>query len=342
MRDLAALPKAELHVHLEGSMRIGTVRELADRHGKRLPSALGRDGWRFDGFLDFIDQYGEVCGLLNDLDDFRRIAVEFCEDLAEQGVRYAEAVFSPAQHAGRLGDWTGPIDAVLDGFAAGERDRGVVCRLTPDVVRDFGREPAEATLEVAIRYAGRGVVALNCAGSERFPIAPYADLFQRAREAGLHSTPHAGEWAGPESVWDTLEHLAPERIGHGVRSIEDPDLVKHLADAGIPLDVCPSSNVATGVYGSLEEHPFPKLRDAGVLVTLNSDDPGMFGSWLADEYRLARERFRLDDSALADVARNSVRGSFAQDDLKTSILAGIDAWRSGPEAPASAAATSAP
>jgi adenosine deaminase len=327
MRDLVTLPKAELHIHLEGSIRVETVRELAERRGVASPSALDADGvWRFDGAEHFIDQYGAVCNLLHDLDEFRRIAYELCEDLSTQGVRYAEVVFSPAQHAGRLGDWFGPIEAVLDGFIAGERDTGMIARVEPDVIRDMGMELAEETLQVALKYVGRGVVSLNCAGSERRPIAPYADIFRRAVEGGLHSTPHAGEWSGPENVWDTLEHLRPERIGHGVRAIEDPRLVQRLAELAIPLEVSPSSNVATGVYPALEDHPFPRLRDAGVVVTLNSDDPAMFGSWVNDEYRVAREVFGYPDEDLADIAAASVSASFADDDVKQRMLRDIDAW----------------
>jgi adenosine deaminase len=327
MRDLVALPKAELHIHLEGSMRVETIRDMADRGGVVLPSALDADDrWRFDGPEHFIDQYGAVCDLLHDLDDFRRIGSELCEDLAAQGVGYAEVVFSPAQHAGRLGDWFGPIEAVLDGFAAGERDTGVIARVEPDVIRDFGVEQAEEVLQVALKYVGRGVVSLNCAGSERRPIAPYADIFRRAVEGGLHSTPHAGEWSGPANVWDTLEHLRPERIGHGVRSIDEPRLVDRLAELAIPLEICPSSNVATGVYPSLDDHPFPRLRDAGVVVTLNSDDPAMFGSWVSDEYRVARDVFGYDDVDLAGIAAAGVHASFADDDVKERMLRGIDAW----------------
>ena len=327
MRDTVTLPKAELHIHLEGSMRIETVRELADHRGVAPPSALDADGvWRFDGSEHFIDQYGAACNLLRSLDDFRRIAYELCEDLEVQGVRYAEVVFSPAQHAGRLGDWFGPIEAVLDGFDAGERDTGVIARVEPDVIRDLGVEQAEEVLQVALKYVGRGVVSLNCAGSERRAVAPYADIFRRAVEGGLHSTPHAGEWSGPRNVWDTLEHLRPERIGHGVRSIEDPRLVARLAELAIPLEVCPSSNVATGVYASLEDHPFPRLRDAGVVVTLNSDDPAMFGSWVNDEYRVARDTFGYGDADLAGISAAGVRASFADDDVKERILAAIDAW----------------
>jgi adenosine deaminase len=327
MRDLAALPKAELHLHLEGAMRIGTIHELADRQGLALPTGLTTEGWRFAGFLDFIDQYVAMCSLMNDLDDFRRLAHEVCEDLAATGVRYAEAVFSPSNHAGRLGgDWFGPIEAVLDGLAAGERDTGVVVRLDPDIVRDLGLEQADKVLEVALKYAGRGVVALNAAGSERTDVGAFARHFRAAKEAGLKSVPHAGEWAGPENVWATLEAYDPDRIGHGVAAANDSELVSRLADLGIPLEVCPVSNVGTGVFASLAEHPFERLRAAGVVVTLNSDDPPMFGAWLTDVYEAARATWGYADEQLAEIARTGVRASFADDDIKARILRGIDGW----------------
>ena len=330
MRDPSTLPKAELHVHLEGSMRIGTVRELADRQGTALPLGViesqGQWSWRFEGPLNFIEQYGAVCSLMSELDDFRRLGYEFCQDLAVAGVRYAEAVFSPANHAGRLGDWDGPIEAVADGLAAGRRDFGPVVKLAPDVVRDFGLEEAERTLQVALRHMDDGVIALNCAGSETTGIQPFADLFRRAKEGGLRSVPHAGEWAGPQNVWETLKHYAPDRIGHGVRAIEDPRLVEHLAQLGIPLEVSPLSNIATGVFASLMEHPFDRLRRAGVVVTLNSDDPAMFGAWLGDVFRAARGAWTYDDAQLADIARAGVMASFADDEMKSAILVEIDGW----------------
>lgn len=330
MRDLSALPKAELHIHLEGAMRIATVRELADRAGRPLPSGLHDGRWRFAGHLDFIDQYVALCSLITELDDFRRLAYEVTQDLAANGVRYAEAVFSPSNHADRLhGDWFGPIEAVLDGLAAGERETGTVVRLGPDIVRDLGIEHADRVLEVALKHAGRGVVALNCAGSERTDIGPFARHFRAAKEAGLRSIPHAGEWAGPANVWATLERYEPDRIGHGVRAIEDPILVRELADRGIPLEVCPVSNVRTGVYASLAEHPFVRLRDAGVVVTLNSDDPPLFGAWLADVYAAARDAWSFTDEDLAEIARTGVRASFAGGDVKAGIERGIDAWLGG-------------
>jgi len=326
MRDLRALPKAELHIHLEGSIRVETLRELADRSGGPLPHGLRGDTWRFDGFLDFIQNYTEACALLSRPEDFRRLAEEFCADLALAGVPYAEAVFSPANHAARLQDWFGPLEAVLDGLEAGRRDHGVLVQVCPDVVRDLGMDEAERTLEVATKFAGRGVVGLNAAGSERAPVAAFASVFARARDAGLRSVPHAGEWAGPENVWQTLEHYAPDRIGHGVRSIEDPHLVEELATRGIPLEIAPVSNVATGVYASLDDHPFSRLRDAGVVVTLNSDDPSMFGGWVDGVFEVARDTWGLSDDTLAELAAAGVRASFADDGMKANLLAGIDAW----------------
>jgi adenosine deaminase len=327
MRDLQTLPKVELHIHLEGSMRASTLRELADRDGTPLPHGLGQTGWRFDGPLDFIDNYFELCRVLATPDDFRRLGEEVCEDLAATGVRYAEAVFSPGNHAHRLGeDWFGPIEAVLDGLAAGERTHGVRVRLTPDIVRDMGMDHARRTLDVALRFAGRGVVALNCAGSERTGLEPFAPLFRRAKEAGLRSVPHAGEWAGAENVWATLEHYLPDRIGHGVHAIEDPALVELLAERAIPLEVCPVSNIATGAYASLADHPFQRLRDAGVIVTLNSDDPELFGGWLTDVYEAARDTWVLEDEDLAGLARAAVDASFADEEMKRRLEGDVDAW----------------
>ena len=327
MRDLRTLPKAELHLHLEGSVRVATLRELADRDGAPLPHGLQGDRWTFGGPMDFIDNYLELCQLFGRLDDFRRLAIECCEDLAATGVRYAEVVFSPGNHARRLGDdWFGPIEAVLDGLAVGAREHGVAVQLCPDIVRDNGMDDAERTVDVAIRYAGRGVVALNCAGSEQTAVEPFAPLFRRVRDEGLRSVPHAGEWAGPDNVRATIEHLHPDRIGHGVRAADDPSLVEALAARALPLEVCPVSNVATGAYPDLAAHPFPVLRDAGVVVTLNSDDPAMFGGWLTDVFVAARDAWGYGDETLADIARTAVDVSFAQDDSKATLRDAIAEW----------------
>ena len=332
MRDLRTLPKAELHIHLEGAMRVDTLRELADRQGLPLPSGLGQDGWTFRDGGDFIEQYTAMCRLLNDLDDFRRVGHEVSQDLAATGVLYAEAVFSPSNHAARLGeDWYGPIEAVLDGLGAGARAFGAIVQLTPDIVRGEGPVVADRVLEVALRFAGHGVVALNCAGSERPGIEPLEAYFRAAKEAGLGSTPHAGEWAGPQNVWDTLEAFAPDRIGHGISAAQDPALMRAIADRGVVLDLAPLSNVATAAVPSLAEHPFPRLRDAGVVVTLNSDDPPMFGdAWLTDVYAAAAGAWQLTDAELAGIARAGVRASFADVATKVELERGIDAWLATP------------
>jgi adenosine deaminase len=332
MRDLRTLPKAELHIHIEGSIRPATLRDWASRDGVAIPHGLTADDrWRFEGPLDFIDNYLELCRLLAKPDDFRRMGEEFCADLAATGVRYAEAVFSPANHAARLGgDWHGPIEALLDGLEAGHRRSGVKVGLCPDIVRDVGLEEAERTLEVAIAYAGKGVVALNAAGSERAPVAPFAPFFRRAKEAGLRSVPHAGEWAGPRNIWETLEHYDPDRIGHGIAAARDPMLMERLAELRIPLEVSPVSNVATGVFASLREHPLPLLRRSGVIVTLNSDDPSMFGAWLTEVFVAARAAWDLSDETLAGLARAGVDASFADESTKAELRRGIDGWLAGP------------
>jgi adenosine deaminase len=327
MRDLRSLPKAELHLHLEGSVRMQTLRELADRDGTPLPRGFDGGRWTFDGPGDFIDNYLELCTAFRRLDDFRRLAIECCADLATTGVRYAEVVFSPGNHARRLGDdWDGPIEAVLDGLAIGAREHGVTVRLCPDIVRDDGLEEAARTADVAIRHAGRGVVALNCAGSEQTDIAPFAPMFRRARDAGLRSVPHAGEWAGADNVRATIEHLRPDRIGHGVRAVDDPTLVAELAATRLPLEICPVSNVATGAYPTLDAHPFPGLRDAGVIVTLNSDDPSMFGGWLSDVFAAARDVWALTDDDLVSIAQAAVDVSFAGETIKADLTGGIASW----------------
>ena len=198
--------------------------------------------------------------------------------------------------------------------------------LCPDIVRDVGLEEAERTLEVALAYAGRGVVALNAAGSERAPVAPFGPFFRRAKEAGLGSVPHAGEWAGPENIWETLEHYAPDRIGHGVSAARDPRLMERLAADRIPLEISPVSNVATGVFASLDVHPLPALRNAGVIVTLNSDDPSMFGAWLTDVFSAARAAWNFDDGDLAGLALAGVQASFADAATKTRLREEIAAW----------------
>ncbi len=329
MRDLLALPKVELHVHLEGSMRAATVVELAGRYGVELPEGL-RDGrYVFRDFRHFIDEWVAGLACLRTPDDVHRIALEFCEDEAAQGVRYAEVSFSLPDHAARLDDWDAALWAVLEGFAEGERLFGIVCRPYVDVVRGIDLELSRRAMRTAVRFAHRGVIGIGLGGEERFPPEPYADIFGEAREAGLRSIPHAGETHGPTSIRAAIVTLGADRIGHGIGILEDAALVDEVRERGIGLDVCPTSNVMTRSVPSIAEHPLPQMLEADLLVTLNSDDPSMFGSRVSEEYAKVRDALGLEDRALAELARNGVRASFVDEATKRQLERAIDAWLGG-------------
>jgi adenosine deaminase len=326
-RSLRELPKVDLHVHLEGSIRPSTLRDLAAAHGCAVPPGLAGDRWAFADFEDFINNYVAAYACLQGEHDLRRVAYEFCQDEASEGVRYAEVTFTLTGHAVLADDWDMPVLAVLAGFADGERDFGIRCRLVLDCVHGFPVELAQSTLASALRHRDEGVVALGLGGDEKQPVDELMEVFRRARDEGLHSVPHAGETGGPENVRRAIDQLGAERIGHGIRALEDDDLVKALRDRNIPLEVCPTSNVATGVVASIEEHPFTRLRDAGLTVTLNSDDPGMFASLLAGEYELARSVFCLGDDAIVEVAMAGVEASFLDERAKAELVREIAVWK---------------
>ena len=237
---------------------------------------------------------------------------------------------TPAGHARRLGSWEGPLEAVLDGFAAGRRDFGIACQLVLDIARGVPLERAQPTVDLASRYADRGVVGLGLGGSESArPAEAFESFFAQAVRCGLPSVPHAGEACGPESVWEAVTVLQAERIGHGIRSVEDEALLERLRDLGIVLEVCLTSNVFTKAVSSVADHPLPRLIDAGVLVTLNSDDPAMFASPISREYAVARSAFDFSDDELAGLAAAGIRGSFAPSTMKNRLLSELDAWLIG-------------
>jgi adenosine deaminase len=324
--DLRELPKVDLHVHLEGSMRPTTVVELADRYGVELPDGLREGRYEFRDFRHFIDEWLAGLACLREPEDFRRIAVEFCEDEAAQGVRYAEVSFSLPDHRDRVRDWDETLAAVLDGFAEGERRSGIVCRTYVDVVRGIEMAHSHRAMEVAAAHVERGVIGIGLGGEERYPPEPYADIFREGRARGLRSIPHAGETAGPASIRGAVEALGAERIGHGIRVLEDPALVEVLRERGIGLDVCPTSNVMTRSVPGLAEHPLPAMLEAGLTCSLASDDPSMFHAFLTDEYELCRRELGFDDERIAELARGGVRASFAPEEIKADLEAGIASW----------------
>jgi adenosine deaminase len=326
MRDLTALPKVDLHAHFQGSVRLATLRELVAQTGRDLPPSLVGDRYEWKDFFDFLTQYGVVAGAVMAGNAYHRVAMEICEDYAAQGVPYAEVTLSLTGQSISSGDMDGPLVAALEGFEAGREAFGTECRLIVDHPRGFPIEYADQLLDAALRHRDRGVVALGLAGPEAQSGAPVAEVFHRARAEGLHSVPHAGEATSAASIREALDMLMPERIGHGIRAIEDEALMAELRDLAIPLEVCPTSNVVLGNVASFDEHPLLRLIDAGVTVTLNSDDPAMFHSNLLEEYEVARTVFGLSDESIAGLARAGVRASFASDTLKQEMEAGIDNW----------------
>ena len=317
---LRAAPKAELHVHLEGAIQPATLLELAGRNGVILPadSVEGLRRWfTFRDFSHFIEVYIAVTRCLRAADDYELIAYEFGAEMARQNVRYAEVTFTPATHHFLLGiPHATYFGGLTRGRARARADFGVEIAWIFDMAHnpaDPARTRANAayTLGVAVEGMNDGVVAFGLAGIEAgHSFENIAPWFDEARAAGLHSAPHAGETMGPESVWGAIQALGAERVGHGVRAVEDPTLVAHLAERGIPLEICPTSNVRTGVYHSLAAHPLPDLHAAGVTITINSDDPPLFNTALNDEVVLLADPFALDVPAIDKVLLNAVRHSF--------------------------------
>ena len=324
MRDLLSLPKAHLHVHLESTVRWGTLQEIGAANGVEVP---GR-ATSFGDFASFFAQNDLVRACLRRPADFRRIAYEFCADEAAQGVRYAEVSFTAAGHGERLGDLAMPLKAVLEGLDAGQAAFGIECRLLLDHSRRRSVERAWRTLDLA-RGHDR-VVAVGLAGDEAHAGDPFTDVFAAARDTGLHVVHHAGEGEGPASIRQALGPGRAERLGHGIRVLDDPDLVAEVRERRIPLEVCPSSNVALGFASSLAGHPLPRLVDAGLVVTLNTDIPSLIDTPLATEYARVRDTFGYDDSALAALAEASVNASFAPPATKARLRQDISAWLTRP------------
>ncbi len=342
LRDgfVAGLPKAELHVHHVGSASPRMVSELAARHprqgnGHRVPSDLEelRQFFEFRDFAHFIEVYLAVVDLVNTPEDIRFLTYEIAREMSEaQSIRYAELTCTPYTSVLPLDPDRGMAieaytEAIEDARLAAERDFGLVLRWIYDIPGESGLPAADATMRFALDHAPEGLVGFGLGGPEvGVDRAQFKPHFDAARAAGLHSVPHAGETTGPETIWTSLLDLGAERIGHGTSAAQDPALLAHLAAEGIPLEVCPSSNVATRAVPSLAEHPLPMFVEAGVVVTINSDDPPMFGTTLNKEYDVAADLLGLDEAGVADLARAAVRASWAPADVQQRILGEIDSY----------------
>jgi adenosine deaminase len=332
-RDLRTLPKAHLHLHFTGSMRHATLVELARRDGIVLPDALVEE-WppRLSaadekGWFRFQRLYDVARSVLRTEDDVRRLVREAAEDDVLDGGRWLEIQVDPSGYAARFGGITAFTDLVLDAVREASASTGLGMAVV--VAANRTRHPLDArTLaRLAVQYAGRGVVGFGLSNDERRgTTSEFAPAFAIAERAGLVLTPHGGELLGPGSVRACLEDLHADRLGHGVRVAEDRDLLDRVASAGVPLEVCPVSNVALGVYSYLTSVPLPELLEAGAQVALGADDPLLFGSRLAAQYATMRAAHGLSDLTLAELARMSVRASAAPEDVKKRLLGDIDAW----------------
>ena len=316
---IRVMPKVELHVHLEGAIQPSTVLELARRNHIELPfqdEIALRKSFAYRDFDHFIETFIMITRCLKTVEDYELIVYEFGAEMARQNVRYAEVTVTPSTHH-RLGI---PHDTWFSGLQHGrsrvQSDFGITINWIFNIVRKWADSTATVPMadyvtQVAIEGKNDGVVALGLAGSEAdAPPEAFTHWFEQARAEGLHSVPHAGEMAGPESVWGAILALGAERIAHGVRAIEDPKLVEYLVNHCLPLDITPTSNIQLGVYSDYASHPLPQLYGAGAIVTISTDDPPLFNITLSEEYALLATRFGLDINAIDQIVLNGVRSSF--------------------------------
>ncbi len=321
------VPKAELHLHIEGALEPELAFACARRNGITLPYAGVEDlrsRYDFTDLQSFLDLYYTGMAVLRTAQDFTDLADSYLDRARRQGVRHAEVFFDPQAHTSR----GVALETVLDGLEAslssGERRHGISTRLIACFLRDRGPDEAMATFDALLPHAHRITgVGLDSAEVGHPPDA-FAPVFARAREAGLHLVAHAGEEGPPEYVWQALDVLGVDRVDHGIRAAEDPALLRRLASDRIPLTVCPLSNVRLRCVDTLDRHCLPTLVDAGALVTINSDDPTYFGGYVGDNFRAVQRDLGFGDTALREFAANSVRASFLDADARSRLLAEID------------------
>jgi adenosine deaminase len=308
------MPKVELHVHLEGSILPRTLIQLAQRNHISLPfddEASMTELYRFHNFEHFLDTYMTITRCLRTEDDYRLIAYEFGCECARQNIRYAEVTFTILTNVSFTGlSWQEILQGLNFGREQANKEFGVRWQWIFDIVRNLP-DTQDRVLDIALSAREMGVIALGLGGSEDgYPPDLFVSTFAHAKSEQLHRAPHAGEIAGPQSVWSAIKLLQAERIGHGVRSIEDPDLIDYLRSNTIPLEICPTSNVCLKVYPDFAHHPLRKLWDAGLMLTVNSDDPPMFGTDLNGEYRVLVKHFDFTQSELEQISLNAIHASF--------------------------------
>lgn len=329
--DLArirSLPRAEVHVHLEGCFEAALLDQWARRHGKALPRPVERL-FDFQGLADFLEFLDWACGLVRTREQLAEAAYAFSRRIGDSGAGYADLIVNPTHWRHWITRLPAMVDALDAGFRAAEQEGLPRVGLCVSLLRTQSGEAAAQVVDELVALRHPRVVALSIDGNEATAgrTGPrFAEAFRRAAAAGLRRTVHAGESSGPEGVRDAIELLGADRIDHGVRAIEDPAVVALLVDRQVPLGVCPSSNLVLKVYPSLGAHPIDRLRRAGVPVSINTDDPALLGTSLEREYALCAEAFGWGDEVLRDIARTSIGASFADETLKAELRARLARW----------------
>jgi aminodeoxyfutalosine deaminase len=320
-RFILSLPKAELHLHLEGSIEPGTLLELRQRHGMEGASAPEVEQlYNYTDFMGFLSAFKDVTGHLRTPEDYELITYRLMERLKAQSVLHAEVIVSVGVCLWRKQDFAAIFEGLDRGRIRGEKDFGISLLWIFDAVRQFGAEKAQSVLDLAIQFRERNVVAFGIGGDERTgPPEWFAGVYTRGAEAGLHLTAHAGESAGPESIWGAL-NLKAERLGHCLTAEQDPELMEELAERQVPIEVCVTSNLRTGCCSELAKHPVRRYFDQGLMLTLNSDDPAMFRTSLVEEFALVQDAFGFTDEHLRELARNSFEASFLLPEKKIQFL----------------------
>jgi adenosine deaminase len=328
IEHLRALPKAEVHVHLEGCFDAELLAQWANKFSAPMPRPR-ESLFKFEGLADFLHFLDWACGLVRTREELAEAAYAFSRRLAASGAGYGDLIFNPTHWKPWHGRMREMIDALDAGFRAAEQDGLPPVGLCVSLLRTQSADAAAELVDTLVALRHPRVVALSIDGNEAAAgrTGPrFAEAFRRAGAAGLKRTVHAGESSGPEGVRDAIEVLGADRIDHGVRAIEDASVVALLAERRIPLGVCPSSNLILGVYPSMQEHPIERLRQAGVAVSVNTDDPALLGTSLEREYALCQQAFDWSDDDLWSVARTSIDASFADDNTKTRLRDALSRW----------------
>jgi aminodeoxyfutalosine deaminase len=319
------LPKAELHLHLEGAVDAPTLLELRERHGDRVTLAETEQLYRYTDFPSFLMAFKAVSEHLRGPDEYELVTYRLMQRLKEENVLHAEVYVAVGVCLYRKQDFAAVFEGLERGRTRGARDFGVSLLWIFDATRHFGVEESQKVFELAVRYQDRHVIGIGIGGDEqKAPPELFRGVYTYAADHGLRLTAHAGETGPPESIWGAL-NLRAERIGHGFTAAQDADLIEELAYRQIPVEICITSNLRTGVCKAIADHPVKSYFDQGVMVTLNTDDPALFGTTLSREYQIAQETFAFTDEHLRELARNSFEASFLPAEKKVELLSLFDA-----------------